>query len=67
MDKHSKQSPKQGLPPDQLIKQIKDGMEAAKEAIEHKEPNPWNHCGFEVHLGSPEDNCAVFALKYAYG
>ena len=29
-----KTSPQWGLPPDQLIKQIKDGMEAAKEAIE---------------------------------
>ena len=29
-----KASPQWGLPPDQLIKQIKDGMEAAKEAIE---------------------------------
>ena len=29
-----KASPQWGLPPDQLIKQIKDGTEAAKEAIE---------------------------------
>ena len=29
-----KASPQWGLPPDQLIKQIKDGMGAAKEAIE---------------------------------
>ena len=28
-------SPQWGLPPDQLIKQIKDGILAAKEAIEH--------------------------------
>ena len=30
-----KASPQWGLPPDQLIKQIKDGILAAKEAIEH--------------------------------
>ena len=30
-----KASPQWGVPPDQLTKQLKDGTEAAKEAIEH--------------------------------